>query len=193
MDESLLSKAEQNIVKKYLVVKRTAKRFSVVMDDEAILKETRHYGYFVLLSNNKMATFAALREYRLREKTEEGFRIDKQYNDAHVTRSKTTTSLEGRFFCQFIAYGYEEFFQQEINKLKATLAIPTGDSSHDNSDVFKKEKALLSWLNKMSVAKLFDWFDAIQETTVTSRIGKTRWQTETIERDRMFLSKLGVI
>ena len=193
MDESLLSKAEQNIVKKYLVVKRTAKRFSVVMDDEAILKETRHYGYFVLLSNNKMATFAALKEYRLREKTEEGFRIDKQYNDAHVTRSKTTTSLEGRFFCQFIAYGYEEFFQQEINKLKATLAIPTGDSSHDNSDVFKKEKALLSWLNKMSVAKLFDWFDAIQETTVTSRIGKTRWQTETIERDRMFLSKLGVI
>ncbi len=193
IDESLLSKAEQAIIKKYLKVTRTAKRFSVVMDDEAILKDTRYYGYFVLLSNNKMDTFAALREYRLREKTEEGFRIDKQYNDAHVTRSKTTASLEGRFFCQFIAYGYEEFFQTQINRLKASLAVPTGDPAHDNSGTFKKEKALLSWLNKMSVAKLFDWFDAIQETTVASNIGKARWKTETIERDRLFLSRLGVI
>ena len=193
VDESLLTKSEQNIVKKYLVVSRTPKRFSVRMNDDAILKETRYYGYFVLLSNNKMSTFDALREYRLREKTEEGFRIDKQYNDAHITRSKTTTSLEGRFFCQFVACGYEEFFQNEINKVKGSLAIPTGDPAHDNSETFKKEKALLNWLNKMSVDKLFHWFDAVQETTVTSRIAKNRWKTETIERDRLFLHKLGVI
>ena len=140
-----------------------------------------------------MSTFDALREYRLREKTEEGFRIDKQYNDAHITRSKTTTSLEGRFFCQFVAYGYEEFFQNEINRVKESLAIPTGDPMHDKSDTFKKEKVLLNWLNKMSVSKLLDWFDAIQETTVNSKIGKSRWKTETIERDRLFLRKLGVI
>lgn len=191
--EDLLTKAERNIAKKYLNVKHTPKRFSVSMDDGAILKEAKYYGYFVLLSNNKMHAFDALREYRLREKTEEGFRIDKQYNDAHVTRSKTTTSLEGRFFCQFIAYGYEEFFQNAINKVKELLAVPTGDPEHDNSDAFKKEKALLNWLNKMSVAKLFDWFDAVQGTTVTSDIAKSRWKTETIERDRLLLSKLGVI
>lgn len=193
VDESLLNKSEQNIIKKYLIVRRTPKRFSVTMNDDAILKETRYYGYFMLLSNNKMDTFDALREYRLREKTEEGFRIDKQYNDAHVTRSKTTTSLEGRFFCQFVAYGYEEFFQHEINRVKDSLALPNGDPAHDNSDIFKKEKALLNWLNKMSVSKLFDWFDAIQETTINSKIGKSRWKTETIERDRLFLRKLGVI
>ncbi len=45
----------------------------------------------------------------------------------------------------------------------------------------------------MSVAKLFDWFDAIQETTVNTNIGKARWKTETIERDRLFLTKLGVL
>ena len=193
VDEDLLTKAEQNIARKYLNVYRTPKRFSVSMNDAAILKETKYCGYFVLLSNNKMAAFDALREYRLREKTEEGFRIDKQYNDAHVTRSKTGASLEGRFFCQFIAYGYEEFFQNAVNKVKESLAVPTGDPRHDNSETFKKEKALLNWLNKMSIAKLFDWFDAVQETTVTSNIAKSRWKTETIERDRLFLSKLGVI
>lgn len=193
VDESLLTKAEQNIVRKYLKIYRTPKRFSVSTNDAAILKDTKYCGYFVLLSNNKMAAFDALREYRLREKTEEGFRIDKQYNDAHVTRTKTGASLEGRFFCQFIAYGYEEFFQNAVNKVKGSLAVPTGDPRHDNTETFKKEKALLNWLNKMSIAKLFDWFDAIQETTVTSNIAKSRWKTETIERDRLFLSKLGVI
>ena len=193
VDEALFSKAEQNIVKKYLKIVRSPKRFSVSMNDTAILKQTQYCGYFVLLSNNKMDTFDALREYRLREKTEEGFRIDKQYNDAHVTRSKTTVSLEGRFFCQFVAYGYEEFFQNAVNKLKASLAVPTGDPAHDRSETFKKEKALLNWLNKMSVAKLFDWFDAVQETTVNTKFSRSRWTTETIERDRLFLSKLGVI
>lgn len=147
----------------------------------------------MLLSNEKMDTFKALREYRLREKTEEGFRIDKQYNDAHVTRSKSSAALEGRFSCQFVAYGYEEFFQNVISDVKSRLSIPTGDPAHDNSKTFKKEKALLNWLNKMSVAKLFDWFDVIQETTVSTTIGKKRWKTETVERDRFFLQCLGVI
>ena len=119
--------------------------------------------------------------------------FDVYYNNTHVTRSKTTASLEGRFFCQFIAYGYEKFFQNAINKVKESLAVPTSNPEHDNSDTFKKEKALLNWLNKMSVAKLFDWFDAVQETTVTLNIARSRWKTETIERDRLFLSKLGVI
>ena len=45
----------------------------------------------------------------------------------------------------------------------------------------------------MSIAKLMDWFDAVQETTVNTNIGKTRWKTETVERDRLFLRKLGVL
>ena len=193
VDPSLLTQSERCIADRFIIQKTIRGRLSVTLNDKAIMKETHYYGYFVLVSNEKMDAFSALREYRLRELTEEGFRIDKQYNDAHVTRSKTTGSLEGRFFCQFVAYGYEVFFQKELNRLKKSLAVPTGDPSHDNSETFKKEKALLNWLKKMSVAKLFDWFDAIQETTVNTNIGKVRWRTETIERDRLFLTKLGVL
>ena len=193
VDPSLLTKAEARIADRYLIVRNVRGRLAITLNDKAILKETRLYGYFVLVSNEKMDAFSALREYRLREKTEEGFRLDKQYNDAHVTRTKTTESLEGRFFCQFVAYGYEAFFLKELNRVKSSLAIPDGDPAHDRSDVFKKEKALLNWLKGMSVAKLFDWFDAIQETTVDSPIGRARWRTETTERDRLFLTKLGVL
>ena len=193
VDEALLSKSERSVIKNYLNITSTSTRFSISMDDEAIMKKTQYFGCFVLVSNRKLDTFDAFREYQLREKTEEGFRIDKQYNDAHVTRSKTTTTLEGRFFCQFVAYGYEEYFQNAINRVKSNLAIPNGDPAHDNSDTFKREKALLNWLNKMSIAKLFDWFDAIQDTAVKSALAKARWRTETTERDRLFLRKLGMI
>ncbi len=193
VDEALMPGAERSLIDKFLILKTYGGKLSVTMNDQAIIKESKYYGCFVLVSNETMEAFSALREYQLRERTEEGFRIDKQYNDAHVTRSKTTPSLEGRFFCQFIAYGYEEFFRQALNNVKSTLAVPSGDPEHDNSDIFKREKALLNWLNKMSVAKIFDWFDAIQETTVNTRPGKARWKTETIERDRLFLQHLGVI
>lgn len=193
IDISLMSKAERRIAEKFLVIRTYGKRISVSMDDDAIIKESRYYGFFVLVSNEKMETFAALREYQLRERTEEGFRIDKQYNDANVTRSKSTMSLDGRFFCQFVAFGYEEYFREALNRVKSSLAVPTGDPEHDSSDAMKKEKALLNWLNKMSIPKLFDWFDAIQETTVNTNMGKARWRTETIERDRLFLQKLGVL
>ena len=48
-------------------------------------------------------------------------------------------------------------------------------------------------LNKMYVAKLFDWFDAIQETSIRTKMNKIRWSTETIERDRLFLQRLGIL
>ena len=116
-----------------------------------------------------------------------------KYNDAHVTRSRTTPSLEGRLFCQFVAYGYENYLQNAVNKEKVALAVPNGDPEHDKPDNMRKEKALLNWLNKMSIPKLMDWFDAVQETTVNTNFGKARWKSETIERDRLFLTKLGVL
>ena len=193
VEQSVFSKAEKKIADKYLKIRTRGSRVTVSMDDDAILEDTRFCGFFVLLSNEKLSTFRALREYRLREKTEEGFRIDKQYNDAHITRSKSSASLEGRFFCQFVAYGYEEFFQNAVNQMKGRLAIPTGEPEHDKSETFKEEKALLNWLNRMSIAKLFDWFDAVQETTVNSKIGKVRWSTESVKRDRLFLRLLGIL
>ena len=143
---SLLTKSERRIADRFLTQKTIRGRLTVTLNDKAIMDETRYYGYFVLVSNEKMDAFRALREYRLRELTEEGFRIGKQYNDTHITRSKTTESLEGRFFCQFVAYGYEVFFQKELNRVKSSLAVPTGDPLHDSSETFKKEKALLNWL-----------------------------------------------
>ena len=73
VDPKLLTKAERDIADKFLVEKNVKGRAVIVLDDDAIMAETRCYGYFVLVSNEKMDAFSALREYRLREKTEGSF------------------------------------------------------------------------------------------------------------------------
>lgn len=187
-----LSKAEQDTAKKYLVIKNTRGGMKISVNDGACIKEMKHYGQFCLVSNSRMDTFEALDSYMLREKTEECYRIDKQYNDALRTRSKGTFALEGRLFCQFVAMGYEQFLYGRIRKMKSMLAVKTKAPVHDASKTLKAEKALLNWLNKMSLAKILDWFDARQETTVDTKFGRRRWQTEIIERDKLFLKYLGV-
>lgn len=187
-----LSRTEQNIAKKYLSIRNTRGGMKISVNDDACLREMKYYGQFCLVSNNRMDTFEALDNYMLREKTEEYFRIDKQYNDATRTRSKGTFALEGRLFCQFVAMGYEQFLYGRIRKMKSILAIKTKDPAHDTSKNLKAEKALLNWLNKMTLVKILDWFDARQETTVDTKFGRKRWKTEIIERDKLFLKYLGI-
>lgn len=136
-----LSKAEQNTAKKYLTIKNTHGGMKITINDEACLREMKHYGQFCLASNSRMDTFEALDNYILREKTEECFRIDKQYNDAVRIRSKGTFALEGRLFCQFVAMGYEQFLYSRIRNMKSVLAIKTKDPAHDASKNLKAENA----------------------------------------------------
>lgn len=55
-----------------------------------------------------------------------------------------------------------------------------------------KKQKLLTWLNSMSLQDILSWFDAIEMTEVSSQIKAKRWNTEVLERDRMFLQMLGV-
>ena len=63
---------------------------------------------------------------------------------------------------------------------------------HNQKPIAGKKQKLLTWLNKQSLYSLIAWFDAIEETNVSSQIKSRRWNTEVLERDHMFLSMLGV-
>lgn len=72
-------------------------------------------------------------------------------------------------------------------------AIASGSVvSAKNKTIAGKKQKLLTWLNKQSLYSLIAWFDAIEETNVSSQIKSRRWNTEVLERDHMFLSMLGV-
>lgn len=188
-----LSTSEQRIAEKYLIIRNTRGGLSVSCNDMAFQDSIRFSGCFAMVSNTPMDTFDALKMYRRREKIEEHFRMDKQYVDGNRTRVWYPESLDGRFFCQFVALCYHEYLHRAIRDLKDTLAIKNGEPRHDSQQNLKEEKALLDWLCGMSIERLFAWFDCIEETKVETNMGKRRWRTETISRDRLFLAKLNII
>lgn len=188
-----LSAGELKTAEKYLTARNTRGGLHISYNENAFQEAVRFAGCFVLVSNAPMDTFEALRMYRRREKIEEHFRMEKQYVDGNRTRAWYPESLNGRFFCQFVALCYHEYLHRAIADLKKELAVKNGDPEHDSPKNLKEEKALLDWLNDMSIERLFAWFDCIEETKVNTNMGQRRWKTETINRDCLFLKKLGVM
>lgn len=77
---------------------------------------------------------------------------------------------------------------RSVRGMAALAAPPPGKTAAQ----LKLEKKLLGWLEAHSVQDIFDWFDCIQTTTVETPAGHYRWSTESVSRDRLFLTLLGL-
>ena len=73
------TKSAQKKIDKYLTCSRKGRRgqLKVGFNDKAIAEAKKYFGYFALISNQTMDTFTALENYRLREKVEELFAVQK--------------------------------------------------------------------------------------------------------------------
>ena len=188
-----LSESAAKKVEKYLILSRQGRggKLTVKFNQEAFNETAKFFGLFVLVSNKAQDCFEALEDYRLREKTEEAFGIYKEYCDGRKPRVWTGDRLRGRQFVQFIALSYRYWLIGKVREIKELLAKWLVEKEK-KSEKSKAEK-LLSWLDNRSLAQILDWFDCIEETTVASKAGEIRWKTESIERDKFFLSLLGMI
>lgn len=188
-----LSESAAKKVEKYLILSRQGRggKLTVKFNQEAFNETAKFFGLFVLVSNKAQDCFEALEDYRLREKTEEAFGIYKEYCDGRKPRVWTGDRLRGRQFVQFIALSYRCWLIGKVREIKELLAKRLVEKEK-KSEKSKAEK-LLSWLDNRSLAQILDWFDCIEETTVASKAGEIRWKTESIERDKFFLSLLGMI
>lgn len=188
-----LSESAAKKVEKYLILSRQGRggKLTVKFNQEAFNETAKFFGLFVLVSNKAQDCFEALEDYRLREKTEEAFGIYKEYCDGRKPRVWTGDRLRGRQFVQFIALSYRCWLIGKVREIKELL-VKWLVEKEKKSEKSKAEK-LLSWLDNRSLAQILDWFDCIEETTVASKAGEIRWKTESIERDKFFLSLLGMI
>ena len=188
-----LSESAAKKVEKYLILSRQGRggKLTVKFNQEAFNETAKFFGLFVLVSNKAQDCFEALEDYRLREKTEEAFGIYKEYCDGRKPRVWTGDRLRGRQFVQFIGLSYRCWLIGKVREIKELLAKWLVEKEK-KSEKSKAEK-LLSWLDNRSLAQILDWFDCIEETTVASKAGEIRWKTESIERDKFFLSLLGMI
>lgn len=114
-------------------------------------------------SFNPEDVFEALENYRLREKTEEFFRDEKQCVDGRRARIWHPDAFRGRMFAQFVALGYRCFV---IKKIRAVKTLLEKEDERKTKERRKLEKGLLNWVKQCSLAQIFDWFDGLEETTV---------------------------
>ena len=185
------TEAARKKIELYLVCSRTGRggRLHVSFNEEECRKARENFGYFVLVSNESLGTFEALEDYRRRERIEELFQAEKENVDGRRPRLWYPDALKGRMFVQFVSLGYRCFILKKIKQIKNTLCLNGEDKTKEQ---FELERKLLVWLKQRSLAQILDWFDCVEETTVKTPAGERRWQTESVERDRLFLKLLGV-
>lgn len=182
----------QRKIDKYLVCSRKGRggRLKVEFNDKAIAEAKRYFGYFALVSTQTMDTFTALKNYRLREKIEELFAVQKGSLDGRRPRTWYPDNLRGRQFVQFIALGYYCFLTKKIQEVRVRLRKKENGKS---KALVTLEKKLDKWLEQRSLAQILDWFDCIETTNVQTSLMNYRWSTESVARDRLFLKYLGVL
>jgi len=185
------TKSAQKKIDKYLICSRKGRggHLTVRFNDEAIINAKKYFGYFALVSNQTMDTFTALENYRLREKIEELFAVQKGRIDGARPRTWYPDNLRGRQFCQFVALGYYCFLTKKIKQVQARLGKKEPGKTEA---LINLEKKLKNWLAQRSLAQILDWFDCIETTRVQTAMGSYRWSTESVARDKLFLKYLEV-
>jgi len=183
--------AAQRKIEKYLTCSRQGRggRLKVGFNDPAIAEAKKYFGYFALVSNQTINTFSALENYRLREKIEELFAVQKGGLDGARPRTWYPDNLRGRQFVQFISLGYHCFLMKKIKEVREGL----GKEEVGKPEMLVKlERKLDKWLEQRSLTQILDWFDCIETTTIQTAMSDYRWSTESVARDRLFLERLGV-
>jgi hypothetical protein len=185
------TKSAQRKIGKYLAcsTKGRGRRLKIGFNDKAIAEAKKYYGYFALVSAQVMETFTALENYRLREKIEELFAVQKGGLDGARPRTWYPDNLRGRQFAQFISLGYHCFLTKKIGEARAMLGK---NESGKTKALVKLEKNLDKWLEQRSLTQILDWFDCVETTNVQTTMGNYRWSTESVARDHLFLKYLGV-
>ena len=185
------TKSAQKKIDKYLICSRKGRggKLKVGFNDKTITEAKKYFGFFALVSNQTMDKFTALENYRLREKVEELFAVQKGRLDGARPRTWYPDNLRGRQFSQFVALGYHCFLTKKIKQVQAKLRK---NEPGKTKSLIKLEKKLKNWLAQRSLAQTLDWFDCIETTKVQTAMGSYRWSTESVARDRLFLKYLGV-
>jgi len=100
---------------KYFDVKRTPKRgIRVTPKDDAIREAKRYYGFFALISNEKMDALTALELYRAKDVVEKAFGNLKERLNFRRPLVSTEQTLDGKLFVEFVALIYLSYIHKNM-------------------------------------------------------------------------------
>jgi transposase len=119
--EELLSDAPVESHKKayatFFNVKRTPKRgIQVTAKDHAMKEAKRYFGFFALISNEKMDAMTALELYRTKDVVEKAFGNLKERLNLRRTLVSSEQTLDGKLFVEFVALIYISYIHKRMQE-----------------------------------------------------------------------------
>ena len=121
-------KEHQSFYDKYFTIKQTPKRgISVEVKMDEVNKTQKYYGFFVLLTNEKMDATKALQLYRNKDVVEKAFGNLKERLSMRRMLVSSEHSLNGKLFVEFIALIFLSYIkkQMQINNLYKKYTLST--------------------------------------------------------------------
>lgn len=105
----------ENLYAKYFETKSTPVRgVQVAVKEDAVKKAKRYYGFFALLSNEKMDSITALELYRNKDVVEKAFGNLKDRLNLRRTLVSSEQSLDGKLFVEFVALIYLSYIKKQM-------------------------------------------------------------------------------
>lgn len=94
----------EKLYKTYFTIRSTPVRgVKVTVNEDAVKDAKRYYGFFALLSNEKMSSIEALKLYRNKDLVEKAFGNLKERLNLRRTLVSSEQSLNGKMFVEFLA------------------------------------------------------------------------------------------
>jgi len=123
--------------KKYFMVKETPVRgIQVTVNETAVKKAKRYYGFFALLSNEKMDSIKALELYRNKDVAEKAFGDLKERLNMRRTLVSSEQGLDGKLFVEFVALIYLSYIKKQM-QMKHMFKAYTISGLLDKLDVIE--------------------------------------------------------
>jgi len=105
----------EKLYKKYFEVKSTPVRgVRATVREDAVREAKRYYGFFALLSNDKMGSITALELYRNKDMVEKAFGNLKERLNLRRTLISSEQSLYGKLFVEFVALIYLSYLNKQM-------------------------------------------------------------------------------
>jgi transposase len=141
MREELLNnkrkKENETAYRKYFIIKETlVKGINVTVNEEAVRKAKRYYGYFTLLSNEKMDSITAIELYRNKDTVEKAFNNIKERLNLRRTLVSSEQSLNGKLFVAYIGLIYLSYIKKHMQRA-GLFELYTMHSMLDKLDVIE--------------------------------------------------------
>jgi len=130
----------EGFYKKYFEIKETPVRgIQVTVKEDVVRKNKRYFGFFTLLSNEKMDAMTALQLYRNKDLIEKSFGNIKDRLNLRRMLVSTERSLDGKLFVSFVALIYVSYIKKCMQ----------------NSGLFK-DYTIQSLLDKLDIIECFE-------------------------------------